>query len=106
MVDRLRAVRESTAWVCKGARHVSLNAEALAALAGEVAAQAKDHKLQLEGASGGEQGGLGWGEAIHYSGNEATMVQYLFVLDALNFAFGQARASGSTRTFRPRSSAQ
>jgi len=84
MVDRLGAVRESTAWVCKGARHVSLNAEALKALAGEMA---KDHKLQLEGASGGEQGGVGWGEAIHYSGSEATMVQYLFVLDALNFCF-------------------
>jgi hypothetical protein len=84
MVDRLGAVRESTAWVCKGARHVSLNAEALKALAGEMA---KDHKLQLEGASGGEQGGVGGGEAIHYSGSEATMVQYLFVLDALNFCF-------------------
>ena len=82
--DRLAAVRESAAWVCAEARHVKLNAEAVAALAGEVAAQAKDHPV-LEG---GAEGGVGWGEEIHFvSGSEAAVVQYLFVVDALNFCF-------------------
>ena len=99
--DRLAAVRESAAWVCAEARHVKLNAEAVAALAGEVAAQAKDHPV-LEG---GAEGGVGWGEEIHFvSGSEAAVVQYLFVVDALNFCFWPSEGGwrGSRRRCRHR----
>ena len=82
--DRLAAVRHSTAWVCAGAMHVHLDAAKLSELANTVAAQSRFFVPD-----GGD--GVGWGEEIQFVGDEAAMVQYLFVVDALNFCFWPSR---------------
>ena len=92
-VDRLQAVRDSTAWVCAGAEHVQLDASKLADLAKSVAAQSGDHKLKIASRNpghhpeGGDGEGVGWGAEIHFVGDEEATIQYLFVVDALNFCF-------------------
>ena len=88
--DRLRAVRDSTEWVCARAQHVRLDRKALSALASELAAHR--HKLCAgtplacgEAASMG--GDVGWGDNIHFVGSEEATLEYLLVTDALNFCF-------------------
>jgi hypothetical protein len=83
--DRLAAVRDSTAWVCASAAHVHLDTARLAALAAEIAGHRSKVELRVD--NGTSSDGVGWGEEIHYTGDEAQTVQYLFVVDALNFCF-------------------
>ena len=46
---------------------------------GQVASRASDHKLQLIGSESSEESangeGVGWGEDIHFVGDEAAMIQ-------------------------------
>jgi hypothetical protein len=69
----LQTVREGAAFVAQRARYVSINEEAIAALAGRIAA--------------GEMPRLAWDEAHHFSDGAPLTAQYLLVLDALNFCF-------------------
>eukprot|EP00961_Rhodomonas_salina_P113843 1530756-Rhodomonas_salina.3 len=70
-------VREQTEQVCSQAKHVQLDESALKSLAAEYA-------QAFKGQSDEE---TGWGEEIHFVGKEELTVQYLLVLDAINFCF-------------------
>ena len=88
--DRLRAVRDSTEWVCARAQHVRLDRKALSEMASELAAHG--HKLcagtPLACGDGASMGGdVGWGDDIHFVGSEEATLEYLLVMDALNFCF-------------------
>lgn len=67
----MKRVLESARWVVKQAEHVALDEEALRASARELAQQSL---------------GFVW-DGIHFRDGTARTVQYLFVLDSLNFCF-------------------
>ena len=76
-----QAVRETTAWVVAGAKHVTIDAAAVDKLAQELL----DDPATLQQEE--------WDTSVHYCADAGTpdggvlTVQYLFVLDSLNFCF-------------------
>lgn len=71
-LDPLRHVRASTAAVVAATPHVAIDGAACARLAAA---------LDAAGAP------PGWDASVHFAGEPADVVQYLLVLDALNFCF-------------------
>ncbi len=65
-------VRESTAAIVSGARHVKIDPEAIDALARRLSKASKSP---------------GWDASVHFSDGNPLTAQYLLVLDALNFCF-------------------
>ncbi|GAQ87970.1 hypothetical protein KFL_003900100 [Klebsormidium nitens] len=73
-MDPLAAVRTSTAWVVDQAKHVTINDAAINAAAKHLSAQSVPSVV--------------WNsDDMHYSDGGPLTVQYLFLLDALNFCF-------------------
>ncbi|GBG79569.1 hypothetical protein CBR_g29716 [Chara braunii] len=72
-VDPLRYVRETTQWVVDRSRHVSIDDNALVAVAEQLAGSWKQVQWN-------------W-EDIHFQDAGALTVQYIFVVDVLNFCF-------------------
>jgi hypothetical protein len=89
--DPSQAVRQSTWRVVQHARSVRLCAERLVAFARTL------HEAQVRAA-------YRWDREYHYSGGEATMIDYVFTVDAMNFGSGflpQWQAEPLASTYKP-----
>ena len=77
----MEEVRAGARAVAERAVHVSIDQTAVEALAARIAAETRGRGEARDAT------GAGWDETIHFVGPEGATVQYLFVLDALNFCF-------------------
>jgi hypothetical protein len=85
--NALERVRAGARAVTERAQHVSIDTAALEALAARIAADTAARGGAARGGDAGDATGAGWDDGIHFVGAEAPTVQYLLVLDALNFCF-------------------